>query len=140
MIRRPPRSTLFPYTTLFRSVGRVARRDRGRRLGVDLAPVLRLLLDRDVGIGLVELVDQLLDARDALRRLLHMPEPDLHWRRLSRAARGDDRGEACKQDVSCTHGYPPFGFSRFQRCGLRARKRATSAALRSAPPGRFALI
>src|SRR3712207_7232144 len=28
MIRRPPRSTLFPYTTLFRSVG--------RRLGQDL--------------------------------------------------------------------------------------------------------
>src|SRR5256886_7547489 len=25
MIRRPPRSTLFPYTTLFRSVGMVAR-------------------------------------------------------------------------------------------------------------------
>src|SRR3712207_8747083 len=25
MIRRPPRSTLFPYTTLFRSVERVAR-------------------------------------------------------------------------------------------------------------------
>src|SRR3712207_9096984 len=29
MIRRPPRSTLFPYTTLFRSVGRA--RGRGRR-------------------------------------------------------------------------------------------------------------
>src|SRR2546422_11576406 len=35
MIRRPPRSTLFPYTTLFRSVlehgrgARAARRDRG---------------------------------------------------------------------------------------------------------------
>src|SRR2546430_7732293 len=26
MIRRPPRSTLFPYTTLFRSVGRAAHR------------------------------------------------------------------------------------------------------------------
>src|SRR2546422_4928982 len=25
MIRRPPRSTLFPYTTLFRSIGRIAR-------------------------------------------------------------------------------------------------------------------
>src|SRR3712207_7196576 len=25
MIRRPPRSTLFPYTTLFRSVGRAQR-------------------------------------------------------------------------------------------------------------------
>src|SRR2546430_3119564 len=42
MIRRPPRSTLFPYTTLFRSRrhpaavalarGAVARRDRGRRV------------------------------------------------------------------------------------------------------------
>src|SRR5260221_8487692 len=34
MIRRPPRSTLFPYTTLFRSRrsgGRVARREGGRR-------------------------------------------------------------------------------------------------------------
>src|SRR5437868_8862890 len=27
MIRRPPRSTLFPYTTLFRSVGEAAVRD-----------------------------------------------------------------------------------------------------------------
>src|SRR3712207_7403255 len=26
MIRRPPRSTLFPYTTLFRSAGRLRRR------------------------------------------------------------------------------------------------------------------
>src|SRR5258708_16715144 len=37
MIRRPPRSTLFPYTTLFRSLaerggrGRGARRDRHHR-------------------------------------------------------------------------------------------------------------
>src|SRR3712207_8844228 len=30
MIRRPPRSTLFPYTTLFRSGGRVLR-TKGRR-------------------------------------------------------------------------------------------------------------
>src|SRR3712207_8913978 len=29
MIRRPPRSTLFPYTTLFRSVSDEAKRDRG---------------------------------------------------------------------------------------------------------------
>src|SRR2546430_9778589 len=33
MIRRPPRSTLFPYTTLFRSIGGRLERDRseGRR-------------------------------------------------------------------------------------------------------------
>src|ERR1041384_5558950 len=32
MIRRPPRSTLFPYTTLFRSAGRAREARRGRRL------------------------------------------------------------------------------------------------------------
>src|SRR3712207_8924782 len=31
MIRRPPRSTLFPYTTLFRSRLPLRRRRRGRR-------------------------------------------------------------------------------------------------------------
>src|SRR3712207_7375741 len=30
MIRRPPRSTLFPYTTLFRSAGGVERARHGR--------------------------------------------------------------------------------------------------------------
>src|SRR2546427_9266458 len=44
MIRRPPRSTLFPYTTLFRSHQRLAQpvfpkaseaHDRGRALGAD---------------------------------------------------------------------------------------------------------
>src|SRR3712207_8914429 len=36
MIRRPPRSTLFPYTTLFRS-----RQAPGRRRGAGLFPVQR---------------------------------------------------------------------------------------------------
>src|SRR5256885_16717198 len=38
MIRRPPRSTLFPYTTLFRSLtarGEEADKVRGLRLGAD---------------------------------------------------------------------------------------------------------
>src|SRR3712207_8132332 len=41
MIRRPPRSTLFPYTTLFRSAGAQAGLpvDRGRRV-----PALQALL------------------------------------------------------------------------------------------------
>src|SRR5438445_2392476 len=37
MIRRPPRSTLFPYTTLFRSAeiqADVARRSRGHRISI----------------------------------------------------------------------------------------------------------
>src|SRR2546430_4179353 len=39
MIRRPPRSTLFPYTTLFRSPVRAVRRGAGggQRLPVHLA-------------------------------------------------------------------------------------------------------
>src|SRR3712207_8273869 len=52
MIRRPPRSTLFPYTTLFRSRAehrRVAMPADPRALGVtgdqDLHEVLRLALD-----------------------------------------------------------------------------------------------
>src|SRR2546430_16912773 len=48
MIRRPPRSTLFPYTTLFRSLG---GGHRLRRQGPDAArrerdPLLRLDVDR----------------------------------------------------------------------------------------------
>src|SRR5258708_11592194 len=32
MIRRPPRSTLFPYTTLFRSLDKILTRELQRRL------------------------------------------------------------------------------------------------------------
>src|SRR6266508_5930522 len=45
MIRRPPRSTLFPYTTLFRSRGLV--RQLGRRGPVAAAPRGRRLGDGD---------------------------------------------------------------------------------------------
>src|SRR3712207_7456876 len=63
MIRRPPRSTLFPYTTLFRSVGpegavaprllpRAPRRDRRRALRA-AERRRRAAQDRhdDVGVG-----------------------------------------------------------------------------------------
>src|SRR2546422_10443119 len=57
MIRRPPRSTLFPYTTLFRSVavcdevvvlrdGAVAGRTRAS--DTDRAKLARMMVDRDV--------------------------------------------------------------------------------------------
>src|SRR5258708_13764707 len=46
MIRRPPRSTLFPYTTLFRSLYSFTRSSKGASLtwGNLLAEDLRLLL------------------------------------------------------------------------------------------------
>src|SRR5256885_17138637 len=49
MIRRPPRSTLFPYTTLFRSVGA----GRIAQIGQRLALAARQLVQRQaVGVGL----------------------------------------------------------------------------------------
>src|SRR3712207_7708575 len=62
MIRRPPRSTLFPYTTLFRSI---------RVLVVDDHPTiltgLRLLLRREPGLVPVGEADSALAALDAAR-------------------------------------------------------------------------
>src|SRR3712207_8143181 len=49
MIRRPPRSTLFPYTTLFRSQAVVDVRD-----GVGVALVARVRVDEAHRAGAVE--------------------------------------------------------------------------------------
>src|SRR2546425_6190909 len=43
MIRRPPRSTLFPYTTLFRSVGSEGNFGIATRITVRLLPVPRAI-------------------------------------------------------------------------------------------------
>src|SRR5690625_6814194 len=43
MTPRPPRSTLFPYTTLFRSLLRVGRRERGDESLLWIGHVLHLL-------------------------------------------------------------------------------------------------
>src|SRR3712207_8976655 len=52
MIRRPPRSTLFPYTTLFRSPERIPNGVAARQLLL-LAPLTGLLPRR--GSGLLEI-------------------------------------------------------------------------------------
>src|SRR2546430_9545845 len=46
MIRRPPRSTLFPYTTLFRSRLSLHRRDQNAYAGDDDGPSQRVLRER----------------------------------------------------------------------------------------------
>src|SRR3712207_8061355 len=53
MIRRPPRSTLFPYTTLFRSLVGGAHHDGGvvGQSGQQPTGVLERLLERPVGPG-----------------------------------------------------------------------------------------
>src|SRR5437016_7093733 len=55
MIRRPPRSTLFPYTTLFRSFyGNV------RKIGDQQAPYYQLLLGGKVNAGGVRFARQIM--------------------------------------------------------------------------------
>src|SRR3712207_8943657 len=62
MIRRPPRSTLFPYTTLFRS-GRGRSTRAARRAG----PSPELLQDSDVVLEeLAEVGNAVLEQRDPL--------------------------------------------------------------------------
>src|SRR3712207_8526978 len=53
MIRRPPRSTLFPYTTLFRSEEIAQRRilEQHMRNGVTIVDPRSTLIDADVAIG-----------------------------------------------------------------------------------------
>src|SRR3712207_8477767 len=62
MIRRPPRSTLFPYTTLFRSA------DRGRHRLCHHEDFLRARAERRVAHGaLLDLGDPRRDADDDAR-------------------------------------------------------------------------
>src|SRR2546430_3937678 len=71
MIRRPPRSTLFPYTTLFRSVGdqRVGRaRDRGG--GAELLHGERPVLDEGVQHRSEEHTSELQSQSNLVCRLL----------------------------------------------------------------------
>src|SRR3712207_7485758 len=68
MIRRPPRSTLFPYTTLFRSGARASGDDRGlgeRRVEHAPRPELLLKAERHLERAAVD-ADVLADDEDAI--------------------------------------------------------------------------
>src|SRR5690349_23341909 len=69
MIRRPPRSTLFPYTTLFRSSLRSASasscRTRSR-----VIPMIRPISSSDFGSRSEEHTSELQSRRDLVCRLL----------------------------------------------------------------------
>src|SRR5438034_8826253 len=74
MIRRPPRSTLFPYTTLFRSVD-----DKGNAIPSNRVLVLRFLAKRRGGAVRKELVDEVFPTnRTCGRSEEHTSEPQSH--------------------------------------------------------------
>src|SRR3712207_7816786 len=71
MIRRPPRSTLFPYTTLFRSLWTVANRGRdpfGEPVRDALSPVDAVKMLGSIGAWGVNLHDNDLVPIDADRK------------------------------------------------------------------------
>src|SRR3712207_6953144 len=65
MIRRPPRSTLFPYTTLFRSLRHsVVLSGPGMRLRVDRTEPLDRHVRVDLGGGEASVAEQLLRSEE----------------------------------------------------------------------------
>src|SRR2546422_6533955 len=74
MIRRPPRSTLFPYTTLFRSVADAGTRLR-RRTGYSLRAALAgQVRDEGQAIALVDRVAEHFQLRRPARSEEHTSE------------------------------------------------------------------
>src|SRR2546427_5857451 len=57
MIRRPPRSTLFPYTTLFRSGRGRSGLDLDFHFGLDLGLAFTFAIDVAIDIGQVGIID-----------------------------------------------------------------------------------
>src|SRR5256886_6324892 len=87
MIRRPPRSTLFPYTTLFRSL-RVGEAHHGgpHRLGEGAAVHERRVVERREPFEVV--VDRVIDAAAVLAAVAQVERGDtgvLQERRVIRA-------------------------------------------------------
>src|SRR2546426_9217466 len=71
MIRRPPRSTLFPYTTLFRSVAVAAGRDRQPQLTGEVAAA-RQRRARLEGPGGVEPRHEIVDRKSTRLNSSHL--------------------------------------------------------------------
>src|SRR5256884_4187374 len=112
MIRRPPRSTLFPYTTLFRSRGRPAGFDPHgrRRAGLHVAGHARGVHSDSPG-GTALCLEP--DARPAARPAVYPPRPRLFRRppqpgrdhavrHLGRERAGQDRKST---RLNSSHGY-----------------------------------
>src|SRR3712207_1812486 len=132
MIRRPPRSTLFPYTTLFRSdIRRAARQARSQPLVTELFAWLERQLTRlPGGSPTAKAIRYALNHRDGLERFLEDGRVEMDSNVVERAIRplclsrknalfasGDDGGRRWADLASlietCMCGWPPRrkGFS-----------------------------
>src|SRR5256886_10074879 len=83
MIRRPPRSTLFPYTTLFRSVGGAVAAQLRLEIGARLLEGFAL-----AGLDLIEPDDVIAELR------LHRPLDLAHMHAVERIRKRRDKAAA----------------------------------------------
>src|SRR5437667_2653174 len=77
MTRRPPRSTLFPYTTLFRSVDHAPAGMKGELLAA-LAFIRKEMLATRCVLGLRDILDSAEVVRDLWRSEEHTSELQSH--------------------------------------------------------------
>src|SRR3712207_7467438 len=88
MIRRPPRSTLFPYTTLFRSAPGSVPGPPALSLQPTLATLRQLLLGREV---------QILSLRGSPRALQNLSLPNCHhFVKLERSEEHTSELQSCQ--------------------------------------------
>src|SRR2546427_898645 len=83
MIRRPPRSTLFPYTTLFRSqgAGQVIKRVRSGGFAYPEALVTMFLMPPSLELLETRLRRRGTDSEETIRKRLALAQQEMaHWR------------------------------------------------------------
>src|SRR2546428_13487276 len=89
MIRRPPRSTLFPYTTLFRSHGDKAQSHRTRTLDQFRSGAAEILVATDIAARGIDV--------EGIRMVVNYDVPqdaEVYVHRVGRTARAGARGLA----------------------------------------------
>src|SRR2546429_5170340 len=89
MIRRPPRSTLFPYTTLFRSLIFSLLVPVNDLASQFLPAPLNLPFSGDISMRLVSLLDSLLGAAVGASFIYGAGAIYLHWRHVEGMGFGD---------------------------------------------------
>src|SRR2546425_9323909 len=104
MIRRPPRSTLFPYTTLFRSVIIAARPSMGKTALV-LNVVQHAAIERNIGVAVFSLEM----SKDALVQRLLCSEGLVDAQRLRRGQPRDDPYSKPGPPARVVGAGPPWG-------------------------------
>src|SRR5438034_8860591 len=102
MIRRPPRSTLFPYTTLFRSLQILLQFGENRRLRLRVQRGCRLVQNPNVGVPVrsEEHTSELQSHSDLVcRLLLEKKKRDRHHGELGRYRARERQGRNTSERV-----------------------------------------